>query len=292
MEVFRQVTANNLTLRDYPFWKELAMEAYLLENEEILQLDKGNFANVTVLDAEIALKEGSKTGDGRIDILVKYSAEYIGIVELKIDEIDESSLRQLENYIDQKEQILQMSGEYWIEDASPKWVGVLVGKDISNELRDKLIAGYEYKGTPIAGMTIKRFRSSENEIFVISDTFFRFKSLSKDFSKFDFNGQEYNKGRLVNAVIRYYVENKPGTTFSDLLQKFPKSIQGSYGVFSTKAIANTIFQNTDHKRHCIKPDEEIKLADETICTCTQWNLENIKEFVKQAGQLGLKIEIK
>ena len=32
MEVFRQVTANNLTLKNYPFWKELAMEAYLLRN--------------------------------------------------------------------------------------------------------------------------------------------------------------------------------------------------------------------------------------------------------------------
>ena len=51
--------------------------------------DKENFNDVTVLDAEIALKQGRKTGDGRIDILVKYSAEYIGIVELKLNEINE-----------------------------------------------------------------------------------------------------------------------------------------------------------------------------------------------------------
>ncbi|MBP1664131.1 MAG: hypothetical protein H6Q19_1271 [Bacteroidetes bacterium] len=292
MEVFRQVTANNLTLKDYPFWKELAMEAYLLENEEILKLDKENFNDVTVLDAEIALKQGRKTGDGRIDILVKYSAEYIGIVELKINEINEFSLRQLEDYIDQKDQILQYDKEYWTENVSPKWVGVLVGTDISNELIDKLIAGYEYNGVPIAGMTIKRFRSSENEIFVISDTFFKFKYMSKDYSKFYFNGQEYNKGRLVNAVIRHFVDNKPETTFSDLKQEFPNSIQGNFGVFDTKAIADGIFQNSGRKRHYINPDEEIKLADETICTCTQWNLENIKAFINRAKQLGLKIEIK
>ena len=247
---------------------------------------------MTVLDAEIALKQGRKTGDGRIDILVKYSAEYIGIVELKLNEINELSLKQLEDYIDQKEQILQYDREYRTENVNPKWVGVLVGTDISNELRDKLLAGYEYNGTPIAGMTIKRFRSSENEIFVISDTFFKFKYQSKDYSKFYFNGQEFNKGRLVNAVIRHYVDNKPETTFSELKQKFPNSIQGNFGVFDTQAVAEGIFQNSGRKRHYINPEETIKLADEKICTCTQWNLENIKAFINQAKQLGLKIEIK
>ncbi len=292
MEVFRQITANNLTLKDYPFLKELAMEAYLLENEEILKLDKENFNDVIVLDAEIALKQGRKNGDGRIDILVKYSAEYIGIVELKQNEINESSLKQLEDYIDQKEQILQCDKEYWTENVSPKWVGVLVGTEISNELKDKLLAGYEYNGTPIAGMTIKWFRSSENEIFVISDTFFKFKYQSKDYSKFYFNGQEYNKGRLVNAVVRHYVENNPDTTFGELKQKFPNSIQGSFGVFDTKVKAVDIFQRWGHKRHYINSGEEIRLADETISTCTQWNLENIKAFIVQAQKLGLKIEIK
>jgi len=45
------------------------MEAYLLENEEILKLDNNNFNDVTVLDAEIALKSGRKTSnrDGWID---------------------------------------------------------------------------------------------------------------------------------------------------------------------------------------------------------------------------------
>lgn len=35
MEIFRQITANNIALKDYPFLKELAMEAYLMENEDI-----------------------------------------------------------------------------------------------------------------------------------------------------------------------------------------------------------------------------------------------------------------
>ena len=291
MKIFKQITANNLILKEYPFRRELAMEAYLLENEEILKLDKENFNDVSILDAEIPLREGRQNGDGRIDILVKYSGEYLGIVEIKKDEINEDSLRQLEEYINQKDQILQHSNEYWTENVNPKWVGVLVGTEISSDLRDKLNNGYEYNGVQIAGLTIKRFRGSLNEIFVISDTYFKFKYLSKDYSRFTFNGQDYNKGKLVNAVIRHYIENNPTTTYAELKQKFPNPIQGAFGVFDTKASAEDISQRSGHKRHHINPDEEIKLINETICTCTQWNPENIKKIIRQSDTLGLKVEI-
>jgi|HubBroStandDraft_3_1064219.scaffolds.fasta_scaffold43419_2 hypothetical protein len=293
MAIFRQFTANNISLKEYPFLKELAMEAYLLENEEILKLDNENFNDVTIIDAEIALKQGRKNGDGRIDILAKYSAEYLGIVEIKLLEINEFSLGQLEDYINQKAQILaELKSEYWDENTVPKWVGILVGTEISSSLREKLINGYEYNGIPIAGLTIKRFRSTENEIFVISDTYFKFKYLSKDYSKFIFNGIEYNKGRLVNSVVRKYVELNPTIPFAELKQRFPNSIQGSLGVFDTKSVAEDIYERSGHKRHYLKPEEMINLIDETICTCTQWNPENIKFFINKSSMLGLKIEIK
>ena len=49
MEIYRQTTANNIELKEYPFLKELAMEAYLMENEDTLKLDSENFAGVMVL---------------------------------------------------------------------------------------------------------------------------------------------------------------------------------------------------------------------------------------------------
>ncbi len=292
MEIFRQITANNIVLNEYPFWRELAMEAYLLENEAILKLDKENFNDVTIVDAEIALKNGRRTSDGRVDILAKYSGEYLCIVEIKLEEINNLSLKQLEDYIDQKDQILSIDSNYWTELADPKWVGVLVGSDISNDLRDQLSQGYMYNGVPIAGMTIKRFKSPNNEVYVISDTFFKFKYLSKDYSKFIFNGLEYNKGRLVNVVVKNYVDNNPAITFAELKTKFLDKIQGSFGVFDTKNNAEDIFQRWGHKRHYINSDEEIRLSDATIATCTQWNPENIKLFLDQSNKLGLKIEIK
>jgi hypothetical protein len=84
------------------------MEAYLIENEEILALDNDNFTEAAVLDEEIALKKGRRDRDGRIDILTSYGAEYISIIELKLNQINESTLNQLESYLDQKEQILEI----------------------------------------------------------------------------------------------------------------------------------------------------------------------------------------
>ena len=89
MKIFKQVTANNIELAPYPFKKELALEAYLIENEEILALDNDNFSEVAVLDEEIALKKGRRDRDGRIDILTSYGAEYLSIIELKLNQINE-----------------------------------------------------------------------------------------------------------------------------------------------------------------------------------------------------------
>lgn len=291
MAIFRQFTANSISMKPYPFWKELAMEAYLLENEDILKLDEQNFSEVEVLDAEIALKSGRKTGDGRIDILTKYGGEYLGIVEIKLNEINEFSLSQLEDYLAVRFQILSL-GDYWKEKSEPKWVGLLVGSSISAGLQDLLSKGYQSNGIPIAGMTIKRFRSDRGEVFVISDTFFHFSYSMKDYSKFIFKGKEYNKGRLVNEVVRAHVERNPEITYSELKRDFPANIQGSFGVVDLTANAEDIFQRWGHKRHYIKEDEVIQLQDQTISTCTQWNPENIKSFIKQAEKLGWKIELK
>jgi hypothetical protein len=293
LEIFRQITANNINLVEYPFRRELAMEAYLIENEEILQLDKENFVDVSVLDEEIALEKGRRDKDGRIDLLASYGGEYLAIIELKLNEINESSLKQLEDYLEKKEQILKIGNkDYWNEEIAPKWVGVLIGNSIDPALQSKLSEGYKYKGIPIAGMTIKRFRSKNNDIFVVSDTFFSYNYSKKDYSKFTFKGVAYNKGRLVNAVIRDYVDQNPNVSFSELLKLFPKDTQGAFGVFATINDASETFSRLGHKRHYLKPEELIRLKDAEISTCTQWNPLNIDKFIKIAKKNKMVIERK
>ena len=292
MKIFKQVTANNIELSPYPFKKELAMEAYLIENEEILALDNDNFTEVAVLDEEIALKKGRRDRDGRIDILTSYGAEYLSIIELKLNQINESTLNQLESYLDQKEQILEI-GKYWNEEVKPKWIGVVVGTSISADLQEKLNNGYKYNDIPIAGIVLNRYRSSDNNIFVISDTYFSYKYSEKDYSKFNYKSKAYNKARLVNEIVRDFVDLNPTTTFSKLKEIFPKQIQGSFGVFDKLSRAEEIYNNWGHKRHYIKPTETINLGDgEIIATCNQWNPHNIADFIKNAKKLGYEIEIK
>ncbi len=292
MKIFKQVTANNIELTPYPFKKELAMEAYLIENEEILALDNDNFTEVAVLDEEIALKKGRRDRDGRIDILTSYGAEYLSVIELKLHQINSSTLFQLESYLDQKDQILEVHN-YWQEEVPPKWIGVIVGTSISAELQEKLSAGYKYNDIPIAGIVLNRYRSPDNQIFVVSDTYFSYNYSEKDYSKFLYKGQAFNKGRLVNEVVRDYVEQKPSTPLSNLQEVFPKHIQGSFGVFDKLARAEEIYYGTGHKRHYIKPTETINLADgEVIATCNQWNPINIAAFIEKAREIGYIIVVK
>ena len=104
MQIFRHLTINDVQLEEFPFKRELSMEAYLIENEGVLSLDADTFNNVEIVEAELTLKQGrsSKDTDGRIDILATYSQEYISIIELKLGQLEEVHLQQLEDYLKKK----------------------------------------------------------------------------------------------------------------------------------------------------------------------------------------------
>ena len=70
-QIYRHLTANHITLNAMPFLREIAMEAYLVENPDILALDNDELSTVRVVEAELAVPGGrrSKKGDGRIDLL-------------------------------------------------------------------------------------------------------------------------------------------------------------------------------------------------------------------------------
>lgn len=295
MEIFRQITANNIELKHYPFLKELAMEAYLIENGDVLKLDNENFSEVEILDAEIALKSGRKTSnrDGRIDILAKYGIDYLSIIELKTHEINLDTLNQLNDYLSERKQILSKFPEYWDQESEPKWIGLLVGSSISSELQTLLQNGYvSDDGIPIAGLTLKRFRSVNSDVYVITDTFFKYRYGNKDHSKFEFLGVDYNKSRLVNAVLRNYLLKQPETTYAQLESLFPQHLQhGSTGIFTTREKALDVFETTGYKRYYIKNDEFIQLADATIATSNQWGIDNIMYFVNHVNNKVTGINI-
>lgn len=293
MQAFSHFTANDVQLKPFPFRSELLMGAYLIENEGVLALDSETFKDVQIVQAELALKQGraSKGTDGRIDILATYSQEYIAIVELKLEELTEAHLQQLEDYLKEKNQIFAKHPDILDPEliTSPKWIGVLVGPSIESGLAKKISDAYiTDSGIQIAALTIQRFRGKEGNVYVTTNTYF--KGAARDNSKYQFNGIKLGKGRLVLEVIKHYVSSKQCTKFADLEKVFPKSCQGSWGVFTTDEKANEIYEQSGHHRHFNRPEELVKLSEDcTIAICRQWGIGNIDKFIQQATKLGYKI---
>lgn len=296
MFIYKHLTANSVKLMDFPFRRELAMEAYLLENESVLALDSKNFQDVAILESELSLHDGrKKKTDGRIDILAVYGQEYPAIVELKLGEIQQKHLDQLEDYLKERDQILDKYPHVWDHESNPdpKWIGVMVGSTIAPDLATDIRRGKTIlDNIPVAGLTLRRYRGEDGQVYVATDTYFVKKLSGKDYAKYVFNDKTYTKNRLILAVVTSYVISHPKTTFGELKKLFPDQLQGKnrYGVFTSVEEAETIYADTGYKRHFIEPDEVIELKDKKIAVCNQWGRRNIKNFLGKASELGFQIK--
>lgn len=267
------------------------MEAYLIENPTVLSMETDGFNEVDILKCEVILLDGrvDRNTDGRIDILAKYGQEYLAVVELKLGELTESHLLQLESYLKERQQILQKFPDIWDRTVSnqPKWIGVMIGATINPDLMLKIRKGYYYDSEiPIAALTINRYKGKDGNVYVVTDTYFIERVKNKDYTKYFFNGQKFGKSRLVLAVIKDYVEKNPAITFSQLKAKFPDNLQGRE-TFTTQTEAKL----KKDKRNFIEPDELISLSDEIIAVSTQWGIANINPFIDYCKRINIDIKL-
>jgi hypothetical protein len=286
MYLNKHFTANSVTLEPFPFQREIAMEAYLIENPGVLSMGTDGFSDVEILLSEQKLinGRGDKKTDGRIDILARYSQEYLAIVELKLGQLTQQHLDQLTSYLNERKQIATQFPE--IIDSNlgdPKWIGVMVGNTIDPTLMNKIRSGCYHQDIPIAALTINRFRGEDGSIYIITDTYFIEKVIGKDYTKYLFKGKTYGKGKLVLAVIQDYVENHPDITYSQLKASFPDKLQGTE-TFTTETEAKA----KKSRRNFIKPTELISLKDEIIAVSTEWG-KNITKFLDHCKQMGIEI---
>ena len=114
---------------------------------------------------------------------------------------------------------------------------------------------------------------------------------NRDYSEYEFGDSFYKKSPLVHQVLRSYIEQNPNTTFVELKEAFPDSIQGSHGVFKTAEDAQEIMERTGHKRHYVEVSELIKLKDEIIATSNQWGKGNIDRFVDHVNNMKNNFKI-
>lgn len=310
MRLYRHITANHRKLEPYPFKRELVMQAYLMEHESILSLSESDpYSDPSVIDEEINVgRNSSKSGAGRIDLLVKYTETHVAVLELKKIKLETEHLNQLCEYLEidsNRQKIIELiadtngdldfKSQAKVEDKI-EFMGILVGPSINSELAHEIASGHiKFREKdfpyPMAAITLERFISG-GDVYVTSDVYFKQNSL-KDFSKYRFNGKVYGKGKLVLAVMKEFIEDKVDCTFSELERYWPWKIQGTkkIGVFTNLETAHEIYESWKYKRHYLNPDQIIELSDGVaIAVSNQWGVGNIDKFIKKARNYGFVIE--
>ncbi|MEQ1557940.1 MAG: hypothetical protein ABL933_03235 [Methyloglobulus sp.] len=111
----------------------------------------------------------------------------------------------------------------------------------------------------------------------------------RDFTRYIFMGTQYNKRKLVLAVIHQWIKDNKPNALSELSAAFP---QGNITVkiFTSLIEAKEIFQRTNIPRHFLAENEIVSLPDGSQhAISNQWGVGNMEEFIKQARSIGLEV---
>jgi len=107
---------------------------------------------------------------------------------------------------------------------------------------------------------------------------------SKDLTKYIYNGEIYNKRKLVLAVILDWVEQNQPIDMSTLKKSFPMN-----RLFETYQQAKEVAKR-DRKRHFIEEDEIISLSNDSLFAISnQWSKTRVDKFISIARELGIDI---
>ncbi|MFO7682582.1 MAG: hypothetical protein R6X34_21300, partial [Chloroflexota bacterium] len=113
---------------------------------------------------------------------------------------------------------------------------------------------------------------------------------SKDYTRYLFHGDSFNKRKLVLAVIRHWVEANKPNNISELIQAFPQDIR-SGGLFVPEQEAKEIYNRQGIYRHFLGDDEVLEFIDLTkYAISNQWGKGNIEKFIGQAKKIGYEID--
>ncbi len=113
-------------------------------------------------------------------------------------------------------------------------------------------------------------------------------SFSKDKTQYQFLGKTYNKRQLVLAIVTYYLQTNPDTTFDQLRQIFPDEIHRSYGVI---ALLENAQEKGGAKRYFLNEEQLLQTIDsQTIAVCNQWGIGNINPILEIAKREGYQVE--
>ncbi|MCY7345543.1 MAG: hypothetical protein LH614_04915 [Pyrinomonadaceae bacterium] len=114
---------------------------------------------------------------------------------------------------------------------------------------------------------------------------------SKDYTRYLFNNEEFNKRKLVLAVVKKWIAEKSPQSFEELTSVFPQSLRGGK-LFVTENEAQEVSQRQDGKRrHFLESEDIIYFPDTTrYAVSNQWGKGNLVNFINHAKNLGFQIE--
>ncbi len=112
----------------------------------------------------------------------------------------------------------------------------------------------------------------------------------RDYTRYLFQGNSFNKRKLVLAVIQQWVvDNKPNN-LSELMQAFPQEIR-SGGMFVPAKEAKEIYSRQGIYRHFLGDGEVLEFPDSTeYALSNQWGKDNIEKFINHVKTIGFDIE--
>lgn len=113
---------------------------------------------------------------------------------------------------------------------------------------------------------------------------------SRDYTQYVFNGQIFNKRKLVLAVIHDWVKSKSPQDLSELTRAFPESMVGG-GLFSLENSAKETYERQKISRHFIGQDEALQFSDGSrYAISNQWGKNSIEKFIENAKRIGYKVQ--
>ncbi len=270
---------------------------------DLLAIDKN--ANLVVIE----LKR-NETGEHMDLQAIRYASMVSTLTFKRAIEIFQAYLDK--NNIDKNAEVEMLRFLNWDEPQEENFAIdvniILVSSDFSKELTTSVmwlnerdlnikcirLTPYKYNGTLLIDVQqiIPLPEAESYQIKIKQQSEERRESIktAKDHTKYIFQNKEYNKRKLVLAVIRTWVnENRP-MHFSALIEAFPQSIRAGK-LFSSLDEAKEIYERQKIMRHFMNDDEIIAFPDgEQYVISNQWGKGNIDSFIINAQNLGYNIE--
>lgn len=110
----------------------------------------------------------------------------------------------------------------------------------------------------------------------------------RDTSRYIFKNAKYNKRDLVYAVVKDYSLQNTDATVEEAKKLFPDYLQGSFGVFKTVSDLESEGRNEGYMKRFFS--EPVYIGKEECLVCSEWNKNNIDEFVDFMIESGIEIK--